>query len=164
MKVKKVKRFTYEGLGFPVVLVNVNLVEKRGVWTPAIDYNKFQKQVLIALSHKTAALTGNEIHFIRTYFDMTLEGFGEQFGLTHVAILNWEKSGDKSAKINPTTELCIRLMILDKLKMNNQVFRDTFREFDVQEFAKQQKMGALKAVRPVTLLSSSFSKPLRTSL
>ena len=37
---KRAKRFLYEGLGFPIELINVRLVKKRGVWTPAINYNK----------------------------------------------------------------------------------------------------------------------------
>ncbi len=78
METKKVKRFIYEGLGFPVVLLNVSLVKKRGVWTPAIDYNKLQKAVLLALTHKPVVLTGYEVHFIRTYFEMTLENFSKR--------------------------------------------------------------------------------------
>ena len=129
MERKRVKQLVYEGLGFPVILVNVLLVKKRDIWTPAIDYNKFQKAVLLALSHKPFLLTGDEVHFIRTYFEVTVEDFGKQLGLSDVAILNWEKTRSKPAKINPTTELCLRLLILEKLKANNQIFRDTFRQF-----------------------------------
>jgi len=156
METKKVKKFTYEGLGFPVILVDVSLIKKRGIWTPAIDYNKFQKQVLLALSHKPFALTGNEVHFIRTYFEMTLENFGKHFGVTHVAVLNWEKMHNKPAKISPTTELCIRLMILEKLNMNNQIFRETFRGFDIQGIAKDQK----KTIKPIALTGLRISKRL----
>lgn len=151
METKKVKRFVYEGLGFPVVLVNVSLVKKRDIWTPAIDYNKLQKEVLVALTHKPVALTGNEVHFIRAYFEMTLEAFGKHFGVTHVAVLTWEKMGDKPGKINPTTELCIRLFILEKLKMSNQVFRDTFRGFDMEGIVKDSKAPSARAKRPLTL-------------
>ena len=156
MTKKKAKRFVYKGLGFPVALVNVTLIEKRGIWTPAVDYNKLQKEVLLALTHKSVALTGNEIHFIRSYFEMTLENFGKQFGVTHVAVLTWEKTGNKPAKINPTTELYIRLLVLDKLNMNNQVFRETFRDFDIQGIAKTSKATALH--RPVTLSNMNITK------
>lgn len=158
MESKKVKRFIYEGLGFPVILLNLVLVKKRGVWTPSIDYNKFQKQVLLALSHKPAALTGNEVHFIRTYFEMTLDNFGKAFGVTHAGVLNWEKMGDKSAKISPTTEWCMRLLILEKLNMNNQIFRDTFREFNIEGIVKEQKAASPKTPRPVTLPAGSIQR------
>lgn len=159
METKRMKRFTYEGLGFPVTLINVSLVKKRGIWTPAIDYNKLQKEVLLALTHKPVGLTGNEIHFVRTYFEMTLESFGKHFGITHAAVLTWEKMGDKPAKINPTTDLCVRLFILEKLNMSNQVFRDAFREFDIEGIAKAFKTSSLKT-RPVTLPGAHVSKRL----
>lgn len=155
MERKKIKRFIYQGLGFPIALIDVFLVKKRGIWTPAIDYNKLQKEVLLALSHKPFALTGNEVHFIRTYFEMTLDHFGKQFGVSHVAVLNWEKRGDKPAKINPTTELYIRLLIVEKLNMNNQVFRNTFREFDVAEIANT---SPLKVGQPVKLPGVQVTK------
>lgn len=158
METKKMKRFIYEGLGFPIALLNVSLVKKRGAWTPAIDYNKLQKQVLLALTHKSVALTGNEIHFIRTYFEMTFESFGKQFGVAHAAVLTWEKMGDKPAKINPTTELCVRLFILEKLKTNNQVFREAFREFDIEAIVKASKTPSLKTRKPLTLLGAHLAK------
>jgi DNA-binding XRE family transcriptional regulator len=158
METKKAKRYIYEGLGFPVVLANVTLVKKRGIWTPAIDYNKLQKGVLLALSHKPIPLTGNEIHFIRTYFEMTLENFGKRFGVTHAAVLNWEKMGDKLAKINPTTELCVRLLILEELKMNNQIFREAFREFNVEGIAKASRAPSNKTRRPLILPGTKVAK------
>lgn len=158
MEKKKAKRFVYEGLGFPVALINVPLVKKRDIWAPAIDYNKLQKEVLVALSHKPIALTGNEVHFIRAYFEMTLESFGKHFGVTHVAVLTWEKMGDKLAKINPTTELCIRLFILEKLKMSNQVFRDAFRDFDIESIVKAYKTPSLKISKPLTLPGTTIAK------
>ncbi|HSX11508.1 MAG TPA: hypothetical protein VLF94_07340 [Chlamydiales bacterium] len=154
MEKKKVKKFIYEGLGFPIVLVDVTLVKKRDIWTPAIDYNKLQKEVLMILSHKPFSITGNEVHFIRAYFEMTLESFGKQFGVTHPVVLNWEKTRNKSAKINPATELCIRLFILEKLKISNQIFRETFREFNMQEIAAERK----ETERKPLILPGSFTK------
>lgn len=161
MEKKRVKKFIYEGLGFPVALMDMILIKKRGIWTPALDYNKFQKATLLALSHKPYALTGNEVHFVRAYFEMTLENFAKQFGVSHPAVLNWEKKQNKSAKINPTTELCIRLMILEKLKINNQIFRTTFREFNIQSIAKEQKISVPKISRPLVLSKLDVLKRAR---
>lgn len=158
METKRAKRFLYEGLGFPIVLINVPLVKKRDVWTPAIDYNKLQKKVLLALAHKPGALTGNEVHYIRAYFELTLENFGKHFGVTHVAVLMWEKVGDKPGKINPTTELCIRLFILERLKMSNQVFRNVFREFDIEGIVKANKAPSSRTNKPLVLPAVHVSK------
>jgi DNA-binding transcriptional regulator YiaG len=127
MEKRRAKRFKYVGLGFPIMLIDIPLVRVRDIWTPAIDYNKLQKSVLLALSYKAVPLSGNEVHFIRTYFEMTLEAFGKHLGVTSVTVVNWEKAKSKPAKINPSLELYIRLYIVDKLKLSNQVFRDTFR-------------------------------------
>jgi DNA-binding transcriptional regulator YiaG len=157
MEKKRVKRFTYEGLGFPIILIDVLLVKVRDIWTPAIDYNKLQKTVLLALSHKPFPLSGYEVHFIRAYFEMTLEAFGKNFGVTHVAVINWEKTKNKPAKINPAVELFIRLFILEKLKINNQVFRDTFREFDIQRISKERKT-LFEHPKPLLLRTENFAK------
>jgi len=143
---------------FPVALLNVTLVQLRGVWTPDIDYNKLQKETLFILSHKSRVLTGNEIHFIRTYFEMHMEDFRKQFGLTRAAVVALEKTGDKPAKINPMIDLCIRLFIVEKLNVNNQTFRDTFREFATKNVAKTVP---LKTVRPVILTHFHALKPSR---
>lgn len=157
MEKKRVKRFTYEGLGFPIILLDVVLIKIRDVWTPAIDDSKLQKTVLLALSHKPFPLSGHEVHFIRLYLEMTLEAFGKNFGMTHVAVLNWEKTKNKPAKINPAVELFMRLFILEKLKMNNQVFRETFREFDIQRISKERKT-LFEESKPLLLRTEHFAK------
>ena len=55
--------------------------------------------------------------------------------------MKWEKAKNKPAKINPSLELLIRLFILEKLKINNQIFRDIFREFNIQQIMKKRKMA-----------------------
>jgi len=158
MKTKTVKRYTYKGLGFPIILLDVPFVEIRGVWTPAIKYEKLQKEVLLALCHKPIPFSGNEVHFIRAYFEMTLHQFGKQFGVSHVAVLHWEKTKNRVAKISTTTELCIRLFILEKLEINNQLFRDIFREFNTQHIQKEQKAPLAVAQKPLLFPSILFAK------
>ena len=116
MEKKHVKKFTYDGLGFPVVLIDISLVNVRGIWTPAIDYNKLQKTVLFELSQKPGPLTGDEIHFIRAYFEMSLEVFGKHLETTEIAVSNWEKAKNKPGKISPEVELCIRLFVILRIE------------------------------------------------
>lgn len=128
------KIFEYDGLGFPITLLNFPLVKVRGVVVPNIDYNILQKNVLLALSSKPHPLTGNEVRFIRQYLQMTYTEFANRFGVTHASVIHWEKSKNTFAKILPTTELCIRLYILDILEAKNKVFRETFRKFNYVNF------------------------------
>ena len=58
MRKKKMKKFIYEGLGFPVILRNVSVIEMQGEEVLDIDFNALQKIVLLSLCHKDIPLTG----------------------------------------------------------------------------------------------------------
>ncbi len=133
------KRYLYRGLGFPIYLINVPMVKIYGTWTPDIDYNVLQKEVLVALATRPFPLTGDQLQFIRKYFEMKLQDFAAQFGITHAAVIKWENRRDKIARILPTTEICIRLFILEKLDVPNKEFRSIFRSFDLSKIADIQK-------------------------
>ena len=141
-KTKFEQEFVYYGLGFPVVLSNVPMIEIRGSWTPDIDYNLLQSVVLLSLSHKTSTLTGAELSFIRKYFRLTLKQFGKLFGVSHAAVVKWEKAKQQSAKVQLTTEREIRLFILDKILAKSSEFRHAYRKLIEQEFK-------LKASKPI---------------
>ena len=136
---KRVRKFVYEGLGFPISLINVPMVKVRGIWTPDINYALFQKQVLIALAYRLFPLTGNELQFIRKYFELPRQDFALQFGGTHTAVIKWENRKEKIAKIPPSIEICIRLFILEKLDISDQYFRAIVRAFDLPKIAEIQK-------------------------
>jgi len=128
MQKKIQKRFVYSGLGFPVVLINVTMGKVRGSWTPVVDYNKLQKDVIEALAHKPVRLTGNEIHFIRSYFGMTLADFGERFSVSHPAVIKWENAGDEATSMKWAVEKDIRLFILDRLSSKPNAIGKLYRE------------------------------------
>lgn len=133
------RRYLYKGLGFPIYLISVPMIKIHGIWTPDIDYNVLQKEVLIALATRPFPLTGDQLQFIRKYFEMKLQNFASQFGITHAAIIKWENRRDRIAKILPSTEICIRLFILEKLDVPNKEFRSIFRSFDLSKIAEIQK-------------------------
>jgi len=126
MEKKIQKRFVDEGFGFPVVLRNVPMIKVRGVWTPNINYNKLSRDIALLLTRKKARLTGNEIRFIRHYFEMTLEAFGKRFDVSHPAVLKWERTADKCPAIKWPIEKDIRLFVLDKLSARPKVFKEVY--------------------------------------
>ena len=128
------KEIVYDGLGFPVVLRNVPMIELRGVWTPDIDLNVLQKVVLLALAHHPADLTGNQIRFIRTWLGLTQSEFGKLFGVTHPAIVKWEKTENKASKMNLTTQRDLRLWLLDQLLIRDEDFRKAFKIVHMTEY------------------------------
>lgn len=134
MKKKIAKQFEYDGLGFPVILLNFPMTEVRGIQVPDIDYNLLQRNILLVLCQKPFPLTGNEMRFIRQFLQMTYTDFAKKFGVTHASVIHWEKSRNAFAKISPTTELCIRLHILDVLHAKNKLFRETFKNFNYTDF------------------------------
>src|SRR5262245_57587377 len=134
MKRKIEKQFKYEGLGFVVHLLNVPMIEVRGIWTPDIDYNLLQKVVLRALAHYPAPLTGNHIRFIRSWLALSQEEFGKLFGVRHSAVVKWEKSQENPAKIALNTEREIRMHILDLLLKKAEDFRNAYHVIHCLEF------------------------------
>ena len=111
MEKKLQKSFTDTGLGFPITLLNVTMVKVRGKWTPKIDYNILTRTVLMALSEKSVRLTGNEVRFIRHHHEMTLEQFASRFGVTHAAVIKWEKTHDEPTKMSWAIEKDLRLFV-----------------------------------------------------
>ncbi|MBI4566686.1 MAG: hypothetical protein HY716_18570 [Planctomycetes bacterium] len=109
---KRQEMLVYEGFGFPVVLVHVPMVRVRGAWTPDVDYNKLTNRLLKALARKPARLTGNEVRFIRHSVSMTLEQFARRFGVTHPAVIKWERAGNRPTVMAWAVEKDIRLEIL----------------------------------------------------
>jgi DNA-binding XRE family transcriptional regulator len=116
MEKKIQKVFIDEGFGFPIKLLNVSMIKVRGQWTPNINYELLTDVVLEALCWKPAKLTGNEIKFIRQYFEMTLTEFAERFYVTHAGVIKWEKTKEKPTEVAWTTEKDIRLYVLSQLE------------------------------------------------
>lgn len=112
---KIVTEYIDRGFGFPVVIHNVTMVEIRGEWLPKINHAQLKDSVLRHLVIKQNFLTGNEIKFIRTAFEMTLEDFGKRFYVSHQAVMKWEDTKDSPTKMNWSTEKDIRLFIYKKL-------------------------------------------------
>jgi DNA-binding transcriptional regulator YiaG len=115
MKTKVAKEIIDMGFGFPVRLSHVTMVEIRGEWAPKLDYNKLAEQVLLVLSRLARPLTGHEVRFVRQHFNLTTTRFGALFGLSHVAVLNWEKKGDNATDMQWSAEKDLRLFIQAKL-------------------------------------------------
>ena len=109
MKTKIQKKYIDTGFGFPVHLLNVPMVKVRDEWVPTINWVAISDLVLQIMIEKKSKLTGDELRFIRTKFDMTLARFGERFYVTHAAVSKWEKHGENPTGMGWATEKDIRL-------------------------------------------------------
>jgi len=126
METKIQKEFIDTGFGFPICLVNVPMIKIRGQWTPKINYNELTLEVLRALAHKETRLTGHEIKFIRTHFEMTLQEFAKRFCVTHVGVIKWEKTLHKPTAMSWSAEKDIRLFVLARLAVKAQEFASLY--------------------------------------
>lgn len=146
-KKTKIEKYLIDtGFGFPVVLLNVPMVEVRGIWTPDIDYNKLTNEVLKSLAVKPARLTGNEVRFIRLTFEMTLKEFATRFYVTHPCVINWEKEKGNPTGMNWITEKDIRLFVFDKITEKDD-FRQIYERLELEpqgDFDKKPEIDIKK--------------------
>jgi|SaaInlStandDraft_2_1057019.scaffolds.fasta_scaffold149618_1 DNA-binding transcriptional regulator YiaG len=117
MSDKKIQKlFTDKGFGFAIHIVNAPMIKVRGKWVLKLNFEKYEKAVLMALAHKQCRLSGNEIKFIRNYFELSLKEFGKRFGdVAHSAVIKWEKKKDAATSMNWACEKDIRLYVINFL-------------------------------------------------
>ena len=115
MKRKVLEKYLYNGLGFPVYLLNVPMIKFDDTWAPDINHELLEKYVLLVLCQQLSPLTGDEVKFIRSWFAMTLQQFGDKFGVTPAGVKKWEDAEDQFTHMNEATEKLIRLYVLDCL-------------------------------------------------
>ncbi len=131
MKRKIFEQYLFHGLGFPILLLNVPMIQFENDWAPDINYELLEKSVLILLCQKSARLKGNEIHFIRSYFSKTLQDFGNIFGVTAAGVKKWEDCEDQFTNMNEATEKLLRLFVLF------QLFPESTKKSDIFSYRKK---------------------------
>ena len=132
MKERRIETFIFNGLGFPVKLVNVPMKKVLGEWAMDLNFNTLQEEVLDMLARKPTSLTGGELRFIIDYLEMSTRDFAKLFGVTHAAVLKWES---EESQMNPSTESCIRLYLLNYLKVTDKEFRKLYRQVNPENLS-----------------------------
>jgi len=110
---RKKQTFVYEGLGFPIKLIDTSMKKVYGEWVIDIDLNALQLFVFKELIHKPVPLTGRELRFMRKFLQLSTTDFGEKLGVSHATVVKWEK---EQAKVGPLQETYIRMFFLEQLK------------------------------------------------
>ena len=140
MERKIQKTFIDHGLGFPITLLNVPMIKIRGQWTPDIDYNALTKEVLLILSQKPVRLTGDEVKFLRLYFEMTLERFAKRFSVSHAAVIKWEKCQDEPTKMSWAMEKDLRLFVIFNLLGKPKKLAELYAELEKEKSSQKRKI------------------------
>ena len=120
MNKKIIKKFIYEGLGFPYELHNVEMVEVDGEIYPKIDIRKVADSAIKSLVSQSSRFTGNQIKFIRTYFSNSLREFSRIVNESHTAIKKWEDFKDKTTNMDLNIEILLRLYIYNHIAIKSK--------------------------------------------
>ncbi len=139
MEKKIEKKYIDNGFGFPVCLYNVSMVKVRNIWTPDIDYNHLARAVAMSLASNKSLLTGNQVKFIRQFFEMNLKDFGERFNVSHPAVMKWEAHKNKPSMMDWSTEKDIRMEIVRRIVKNPKQIGALF--IDLEEKPSQKSVS-----------------------
>ncbi|MDE3056177.1 MAG: hypothetical protein KGI80_05780 [Verrucomicrobiota bacterium] len=131
MKTKR-ETFIYEGLGFPVELIDCPMKEVVGEWVLDINIMALQRFVFRGLIHKPTPLTGKEMRFMRKFLGLSTVDLGKKLGVSHAAVVKWEK---EDSKISPSQEAYARL-IFCKLFQGSELEK-LFTEVTAELLAKE---------------------------
>ncbi len=109
----KHETFVYEGLGFPVELIDCPMKKMLGEWVIDINMVALQRFVFKGLIHKPYPLTGKEIKFMRKFLEMSTTELGKNLGISHATIVKWEH---EQTQIAPIQETYIRMFFCECFK------------------------------------------------
>jgi DNA-binding transcriptional regulator YiaG len=152
MKIKIVKSYIYEGLGFPIKLKDVEMVMIDGELHPKVDVRKLADQVIKELPFQKERLTGGQVKFIRTYFEMSLREFATKVvNESHTAVAKWEKMNEDITNMDLNIEYMLRLYVHEKVsvksKKEEQLFFEDYKTLREMNFSdKAPAPLLLKAV------------------
>lgn len=153
MTKKIVKKYIYNGLGFPIELHNVEMVMFNGEFHPKIDVRKIADSAIKSLVSQETRLTGNQIKFIRTYFSMSLRDFSEIVNESHMAVKKWEDFKDKPTNMDRNIEILLRLYIYDHIAIKSKNDKKEIIKF-YNQYLVLTKMFANQQTRKKLLLTS----------
>lgn len=125
------------------------MIKKFGEWFLDIDLEKLQKGILEMLVKQPTPLVGDEIRFIRKYFELTTTEFGKLFCVTHSAVLKWEQGHLPP----PTTDVCIRFFVLAKLMKKDSEFGKLYRLIRLEDLRKKD----WDHPEPITIQASAYA-------
>jgi DNA-binding transcriptional regulator YiaG len=103
------KNYVFTGLGFPVVIAEVEVRPHGADFYPVINTRRLEDAVFDYLIDHPVPLTGSQITFIRKYMNMTQQAFAKVLDLSnHSRVSQWEKAKDKIADVRPVYLAALR--------------------------------------------------------
>jgi len=135
---KTIKRFVDFGFGFPIVILNAPMLKVREVWTPNINQKVLQTKVVTYLCHYQGRLLGSHVKFLRLFLEMTVSSFADHLGLSHPAVLKWEKLGINPTGMNWSTEKDIRMLAFSKISKSSKDFLELYKSLEFKSLSREE--------------------------
>jgi DNA-binding transcriptional regulator YiaG len=121
MQTKIERHYLYEGLGFPIDLKDITMINIGNEWLPQIDVHQVADNAIKNLAVQQERLTGNQVKFIRSYFSMSLREFGKEVvHETHSAVKKWEAKGESETNMNLNTEQVLRTFLIEETQIKTK--------------------------------------------
>lgn len=142
------KNYEWLGYGFPVIFDELPAIKVRGELIPDTDFSEFEKPLVeFICASQEIPLSGNQVKFIRMYFDMSLREFAKFLNVKHQSIMRWESKKKSAARIDVNTEIVMRLMILKRLNSKSEMIDHVVDKVtDVEKF---ESAGHYKQSKPL---------------
>ena len=150
----KIKNYQWNGFGFPVVFSELPGIKIRGELLPDVDLNQFAKTLVkIICAKQPVPLSGNQVKFIRNYFNMSLREFAKFMNVTHQSVMRWEQRTKAAARIDINTEIVMRLRVLKELNSDAQTIDEVIEKIKHTEELKP-KSDYVKKFQPIRVSES----------
>lgn len=150
METKK-ETFIFNGLGFPIQLIDCPMKKVMGEWVIDINLNALQLFVFKGLIHKPSPLAGKEIRFMRKFMDLTTEELGKMLGVSHATVVKWEK---EQAKMGHVLDVYIRMLFWKMLK--DVEINSIFKEITPEKLAEAKESKKPLSVNAAELLKDAI--------
>lgn len=98
----------FNGLGFPLVLVNAPTKVVFGETVPDIDFDRLERIVFLDLIFKRSRISGAELRFIRHRMGLSQADFAKELNVDRTAVSKWESKDLTSTGMEPNTEAYLR--------------------------------------------------------
>ncbi len=147
----KNETFLFNGLGFPIQLIDCPMKKVLGEWVIDINLNALQLFVFKGLIHKPSRLTGRETRFMRKFMDLTTEELGRTLGVTHATVVKWEKGQSKMSLVQ---DVYLRMLFMKMLK--DMEINSIFQEIRPEVLAEAKESKKPLSVNAAELLKAAI--------
>ncbi|MBI2522540.1 MAG: hypothetical protein HYV97_19120 [Bdellovibrio sp.] len=137
---KMLKKYTFAGLGFPVLLHDVAVKETEdGEEYPDINMKELEQAVAKALIKGQVPLNGAKLKFLRKLLKLSLRELGQELGVPHTNIKLWEDNAKDKTGLEAAQEKQLKYLVLIHIQVLEQ------KELSKTFFADIQDSSAINA-------------------